>query len=286
MNQSRTNKFHVLKSDSEPMAQWRINLNDIIFGAESRLGKAFDIILIIAILLSVLAVILESIVSPSTQFGRSLYIIEWVFTLAFTIEYGLRLSCVRHPFKYVFSFYGLIDLLSIIPTYLSLFIPGANSLLVIRIFRILRVFRILKLFNYIREAETLAEAMVTGRRKIIVFLYFICTLVVVFGCFMYLIEGTDNGFTSIPRSIYWAIVTMTTVGYGDLTPTTAFGQMIASMMMIIGYAVIAVPTGIYTAELSKAIVRKRDVRGCIGCGKNGHEVESDYCRFCGEKLPE
>jgi voltage-gated potassium channel len=177
-------------------------------------------------------------------------------------------------------------LLSIIPTYLSFFIPGVNSLLVIRIFRILRVFRILKLFNYIREAETLAEAMLTGRRKIMVFLYFVCTLVIVFGCFMYLIEGSDNGFTSIPKSIYWAIVTMTTVGYGDLTPATTIGQIIASLMMIIGYAVIAVPTGIYTAELSKAIVRKRDVRGCIGCGKNGHEVESDYCRFCGEKLPE
>ena len=286
MDELRTSKFHVLKSDTEPMAQWRITLNDVIFGAESKPGKTFDIILIIAILLSVSAVILESIVSISTPLGKNLYIVEWVFTIAFTVEYGLRLLCVRHPLKYALSFYGLIDLLSIIPTYLSLLVPGANSLLVIRIFRILRVFRILKLFHYIREAETLAEAMVAGRRKIIVFLYFICTLVVVFGCVMYLVEGSVNGFTSIPRSIYWAIVTMTTVGYGDLTPTTAFGQLIASMMMIIGYAVIAVPTGIYTAELSKAIVRKRDVRGCVGCGKNGHEVESDYCRYCGEKLPE
>jgi voltage-gated potassium channel len=285
MQDFRTSKFHVLESDNAPMAKWRIRLNDIIFGAESKAGKSFDVLLIIAILLSVTAVMLESINYISITFGGALYIIEWMFTVAFTIEYVLRILCVRQPLKYVFSFYGLIDLLSIIPTYLSLFVPGANSLLVIRIFRILRLFRILKLFAYIKEAEQLAEAMKSGRRKIIVFLYFVCTVVVVFGCVMYLIEGSDNGFTSIPRSIYWAIVTMTTVGYGDLTPNTAFGQFIASIMMIIGYAVIAVPTGIYTAELSQVITKHRDTRGCIGCGKNSHESNSSHCRFCGEELP-
>ncbi|PTY37248.1 ion transporter [Saccharospirillum sp. MSK14-1] len=266
------------------MAGWRLALNDIIFGAESAPGKAFDIALIIAILMSVAAVMLETVGIVQAEHGRTLVRLEWFFTLAFTIEYGLRLLCVRHPWRYATSFFGIVDLLSIIPTYLSLLIPGVNSLLVIRILRILRVFRVLKLFRYLNEAEMLLQAMRTGYRKILVFLYAVITLVIVFGSIMYLIEGPPNGFTSIPRSVYWAIVTLTTVGYGDITPLTPIGQFIASAVMITGYAIIAVPTGIYTAELANQIRIKRDSRGCPGCGKTGHEMDADHCRFCGEAL--
>lgn len=288
MKDSRTSKFHVLETDDDhnAMANWQLTLNDIIFGAESAKGKAFDVCLIIAILLSVLAVMLESISWLGEQYRRPLYLIEWAFTIAFTLEYLMRLSCVRHPLKYAFSFYGIVDLLSIIPTYLSILIPGANTFLVIRILRILRVFRVLKLFSYMQEAEHLVWAMRSSKRKILVFLYFVCTIVVVFGATMYMVEGPENGFTSIPKSIYWAIVTLTTVGYGDVAPSTPFGQMIASATMITGYAIIAVPTGIYTAELTQAMRTRRDARGCIGCGKTGHDLDADYCRFCGTELPE
>lgn len=284
----RPGQFHVLASDQEVhgLRPWQLKLNDIIFGAESPAGKAFDVLLIVAIILSVLAVILESVAPVHDRFGQPLYYLEWGFTLAFTVEYILRLSCVRHPLRYMFSFYGIVDLLSVIPTYLSLIIPGANTLLVIRILRILRVFRILKLFHYVQEAEHLAWAMRASSRKILVFLYVVCTVVVVFGAIMYLVEGPENGFDSILTSIYWAIVTLTTVGYGDITPTTAFGQMIASATMITGYAIIAVPTGIYTAELAQVMRTQRDSRGCLGCGKTGHELDADFCRYCGEKLPE
>ncbi len=288
MSDLRTNKFHVLKSDQEykSLAIWQQQLNDIIFGAESAKGKAFDVILIVAIFISVFAVMLESVSSISANYRLPLNIVEWFFTIAFTIEYVLRLSCVRHPLKYAFSFYGVVDLLSIIPTYLSILIPGANTFLLIRILRILRVFRVLKLFNYMSEAEQLMWAMRSSKRKILVFLYFVCTIVVVFGAIMYLVEGPKNGFTSIPKSIYWAIVTLTTVGYGDLAPTTPVGQLIASATMITGYAIIAVPTGIYTAELTQAMKATRDARGCIGCGKTGHELDAGYCRHCGHPLPE
>lgn len=284
----KASRFQILAEEQEQakLARWQLVVNDIIFGAESKAGKAFDVALIIAILLSVFAVMLESVQSIALNYGVLLYRIEWLFTILFTIEYLLRLSCVRYPLKYATSFYGIVDLLSIIPTYLSLLIPGVNSLLVIRILRILRVFRVLKLFQYMREAEQLVFAMRSSRRKILVFLYVVCTIVVVFGAIMYLIEGPENGFTSVPKSIYWAIVTLTTVGYGDITPTTAVGQLIASATMITGYAIIAVPTGIYTAELSQAMRSYRDARGCIGCGKTGHEADADFCRFCGEELPD
>lgn len=288
MAETRTSKFHVLKTDEDQgsLSAWQLELNDIIFGAESRKGKAFDVFLIVAILISVMAVMLESVTLWGVHYQRPLYMLEWFFTIAFTLEYFLRLSCVRHPLKYAFSFYGIVDLLSIIPTYLSILVPGANTLLVIRILRILRVFRVLKLFSYMQEAEQLVWAMRSSKRKILVFLYFVCTIVVVFGSIMYMVEGPANGFTSIPKSIYWAIVTLTTVGYGDVTPTTPFGQMIASATMITGYAIIAVPTGIYTAELTQAMRAKRDARGCLGCGKTGHELDASYCRHCGSELPE
>ncbi|WP_108124947.1 ion transporter [Saccharospirillum mangrovi] len=286
MSQRRPDRFHIARETDqpEPLAGWRLRLNDIIFGAESPAGKAFDIALIIAILISVMAVMLETVGTVQHQHGGWLVRLEWFFTLAFTLEYGLRLLCVRHPWRYATSFFGVVDLLSIIPTYLSLLIPGVNSLLVIRVLRILRVFRVLKLFRYLNEAEMLLQAMRTGYRKILVFLYAVLTLVIVFGSIMYLIEGPDNGFSSIPRSVYWAIVTLTTVGYGDIAPVTAIGQFIASAVMITGYAIIAVPTGIYTAELANQIRIKRDSRGCPGCGKTGHELDADFCRFCGESL--
>lgn len=286
MSQRRTDHFHIARQTDqpEPMAGWRLALNDIIFGAESAPGKAFDIALIIAILMSVGAVMLETVGVVQARHGQTLVRLEWFFTLAFTVEYGLRLVCVRHPWRYATSFFGIVDLLSIIPTYLSLLIPGVNSLLVIRVLRILRVFRVLKLFRYLSEAEMLLQAMRTGYRKILVFLYAVITMVIVFGSIMYLIEGPAHGFTSIPRSVYWAIVTLTTVGYGDITPLTPIGQFIASAVMITGYAIIAVPTGIYTAELANQIRIKRDSRGCPGCGKTGHEMDADHCRFCGEAL--
>jgi len=287
MARANTNRFHIVQAEAvdSPLAAWQLKLNDIIFGAESRAGKLFDIALIIAIGLSVLAVMLESVAQVRLNYKAVLSFIEWTFTLAFTLEYLLRLSCVRHPLKYAFSFYGIVDLLSIIPTYLTILIPGANTFLVIRILRILRVFRVLKLFSYMREAEQLAWAMRASKRKILVFLYFVSTLVVVFGAIMYLIEGPEHGFTSIPKSIYWAIVTLTTVGYGDVAPATPLGQLIASATMITGYAIIAVPTGIYTAELTQAMRTQRDARGCIGCGITGHEVDAQYCRICGDALP-
>lgn len=286
MSKQRSDRFHIRRQTDqpEPLAAWRLKLNDIIFGAESGPGKAFDVALIIAILISVTAVMLETVGVVQRQHGVWLVRLEWFFTLAFTLEYGLRLLCVRHPLRYATSFFGIVDLLSIIPTYLSLLIPGINSLLVIRILRILRVFRVLKLFRYLSEAEMLLQAMRTGYRKILVFLYVVLTLVIVFGSIMYLIEGPENGFTSIPRSVYWAIVTLTTVGYGDIAPATAIGQFIASAVMITGYAIIAVPTGIYTAELANQIRVRRDSRGCPGCGKTGHEQDADYCRYCGEAL--
>lgn len=286
MGQRRTDRFHIAPSQGEPvpLASWRLTLNDVIFGAESRAGKGFDVLLIIAILMSVMAVMLESVTYVKAQYGSWLIGAEWFFTLAFTIEYALRLVAVRHPWRYATSFYGVVDLLSIIPTYLSVLIPGINSLLVIRILRILRVFRVLKLFRYMSEAEMLVQALKSGRRKVMVFLYSVITIVVVFGSIMYLIEGPANGYTSIPKSIYWAIVTLTTVGYGDISPSTPIGQFIASAVMITGYAIIAVPTGIYTAELANQIRIQRDARGCPGCGKTGHENDADYCRFCGEAL--
>ncbi len=288
MEDARTSKFHILRSEHEsvPLKPWQLLLNDVIFGAESTAGKTFDVLLIIAIIMSVMAVMLESVTYVSVNFGRWLYYLEWAFTIAFTLEYLLRLSCVRYPLKYAFSFYGIVDLLSIIPTFLSIFIAGANTLLVIRILRILRVFRVLKLFSYMQEAEQLAWAMKASRRKILVFLYFVSTIVVVFGSIMYLVEGPANGFTSIPKSIYWAIVTLTTVGYGDVAPSTPLGQLIASATMITGYAIIAVPTGIYTAELTQVMSIKRDAKGCPGCGKTGHELDAIFCRHCGHSMPE
>ncbi|MGB5446710.1 MAG: ion transporter [Psychromonas sp.] len=266
------------------MAAWRTTLHEVIFEADTPMGKAFDILLIVSILVSVIAVMLDSIVAVRLHFGSLLFAIEWLFTIIFTVEYILRLICIGKPFKYAISFYGIVDLLAIIPTFVSLFLPGSHYLLVIRILRILRIFRILKLAPYIGESKVLMKALRASSRKITVFIYTVMTLVVIFGSLMYIIEGGVNGFTSIPRSIYWAIVTLTTVGYGDISPQTVLGQTVASMVMITGYAIIAVPTGIVTVEMSRAFGRQVSTQACPQCSAEGHDADARYCKFCGAAM--
>ncbi len=266
----------------------RQKLNDIIFGAETPMGKLFDVVLIISILLSVTAIMLDSVPGIQLKYGAELFYIEWFFTILFSMEYLTRLFCVRHPILYARSFFGIVDLISIIPTYLSLFIPGAQYMLVIRVLRVLRLFRILKLAEYMGEANILMGALDKSRRKIMVFLYTVLTLVVIFGAMMYMVEGGGNGFTSIPKSVYWAIVTLTTVGYGDIVPQSPIGQALSSAVMIMGYGIIAVPTGIYSAELVKAYRDQDDVNNeaCPTCGKTGHDNDADFCKYCGHSLNE
>lgn len=272
------------EKDTSQLKPWQRALNEVIFGAETIAGKTFDVVLIVMILASVIAVAAESVDSIYKVWGEELYWLEWGFTLIFTVEYLLRIASVKKPSRYIFSFYGLVDLLSILPTYLSLLVTGANTLLVIRILRVLRVFRILKLVEYIGEANLLVEAMQHSYRKILIFLYAVLTMTVIFGTIMYLVEGDEHGFTSIPRSVYWAIVTLTTVGYGDITPHTPLGQLISAMVMISGYAIIAVPTGIYAAEIGEMMRVQKESVACVGCGKSGHEQDAVFCRKCGEKL--
>ena len=267
-----------------PRTSWRAHLHEVIFEADTPLGKAFDVLLIVSILASVTAVMLDSVVSVRAQHGSLLYGIEWFFTLLFSVEYGLRLLSVGRPLKYATSFYGVVDLLAIVPTYLSLLLPGGQYLLVIRILRILRIFRILKLVTYLSEARLLMQALRASGRKIAVFLYTVLTLVVIFGALMYVIEGEAHGFTSIPRSIYWSIVTLTTVGYGDISPQTNLGQMLASVVMIFGYAIIAVPTGIVTVEMSQAFGRKVSTQACPECSAEGHDSDARHCKYCGAML--
>lgn len=262
----------------------REKLHEIIFEADTKIGKTFDVILITSIISSVVVVMLDSVAIVKTKYGSDLYALEWGFTILFTIEYLLRIFCVRKPLKYIFSFLGIIDLLAIIPTYVSMFVPGSQYLIVIRVLRVLRVFRVFKLASYIGETSILIRALKASRRKIIVFLLTILSLVIIFGSLMYLIEGAENGFTSIPRSVYWAIVTMTTVGYGDISPKTGLGQTLASMVMILGYAIIAVPTGIITSELSLAGQKKATTQACPECMAHGHETDAVFCKFCSARL--
>jgi voltage-gated potassium channel len=263
---------------------WRQQLHEIIFGTETKAGKTFDVLLIISILVSVVIVMLDSVNSISTAYGELLYRLEWFFTILFTVEYLLRLVCVGQPLRYAASFFGVIDLLAILPTYLSLILPGSQFLLVIRILRVLRIFRVLKLAKYIGEANLLLRALRASSRKITIFLFTIFTLVIVFGALIYLIEGEENGFTSIPRSIYWAIVTMTTVGYGDISPKTNLGQALAAMVMIIGYSIIAVPTGIVTAEITYQYKKNINNLTCPGCGASDLDDTANYCQHCGTKI--
>lgn len=263
---------------------WRDSVHEIIFEADTPAGKAFDVGLITLIIFSVLVVMLESVEPIRLEHGELLRLAEWFFTIAFTIEYVLRLVSVDRPMKYAYSFFGMVDLLAIIPTYLSVLIPGTQFLLVIRLLRILRVFRVLKLAKYIVEADVLKAALVASRRKITVFLFAIVILVVILGSLMYLIENTEDGFTSIPRSIYWAIVTLTTVGYGDISPQTPLGQTVASAIMILGYAILAVPTGIVSVEFARATDLPVSTRACHTCSREGHDLDAIYCKYCGEAL--
>lgn len=265
----------------------REKLYRIIFEADTSAGKTFDVLLLIAILLSVVVVMLETTNNFGSQHYDLLRAIEWVLTAFFTIEYVLRLYCVLKPWKYAKSFYGIIDLLAILPTYLSLIVVGSQSLLVIRALRLLRVFRIFKLAKYMRQGRMIAVAMRRSAPKIAVFILFITLLVVIIGSIMYLVEGSVNeAFDSIPRSVYWAIVTLTTVGYGDISPVSDLGQFLAALVMMLGYSVIAVPTGIVTVEMARtgAPSQRHINHACHSCGKEGHEGDAVYCKYCGSHL--
>ena len=258
-------------------------LHEVIFEADTPAGKAFDVSLLALILLSVLAVMLDSVSWVNEEYGDRMRVVEWVFTIVFTIEYLLRLYSVRRPLQYAFSFFGLVDLVAIIPTYLSLVVAGTQSLVVIRALRLLRVFRVLKLAQYLGEADELLRALRASRAKITVFLGTVLTVVLIMGSAMYLIEGEKAGFTSIPTGMYWAIVTMTTVGYGDITPTTVLGQMLSALLMIMGYGIIAVPTGIVSAELVR-VPKAVSTQACPSCSAEGHDHDATHCKFCGHKL--
>ncbi len=267
-----------------PNHNWRYKIHEVIFEADTPAGKTFDVVLIFSIIASVIAVMLDSVASIRESHQTLLYSIEWFFTILFTIEYILRLLCIGRPSQYAKSFFGIVDLLAILPTYISLVMPGTQYLLVIRLLRILRVFRVLKLVQYVGEAQMLMTALRASRRKITVFIFTVLTLVIIFGSLMYVIEGEKNGFTSIPRSAYWAIVTLTTVGYGDISPQTNAGQLLACVIMIMGYGIIAVPTGIVTAELAYAKHEKINTQACPECSAEGHDNDAEYCKFCGAKL--
>ncbi|MBC6401748.1 MAG: ion transporter [Ekhidna sp.] len=265
----------------------RKRLYIIIFETDTRVGRLFDIILLWAILLSVFGVMLESVKEIKQPYGTFLLMAEWAFTILFTIEYLLRLFISRSPGKYAFSFLGIIDLLALLPSYITLFVSGGSYLIVIRSIRLLRVFRILKLGRYLREASVLTDALTASRHKILVFLGAVTTLVLITGTLMYMIEGSGGGFTSIPRSIYWAIVTVTTVGYGDIAPQTIIGQITASILMLMGYAIIAVPTGIVTSEIvnaEKGKIKEENQIICSSCGLNAHDPDAKFCKSCGNKL--
>ncbi len=267
-----------------PRPGWRARWHEIIFEAETPAGKAFDLGLLLAILLSVSAVLLESVAGVRAIYGAELRAIEWFFTILFTVEYIARLTTVGRPMRYALSFFGVVDLLAIVPTYLSVMLPGAQSLIVIRALRLLRVFRVLKLVHFVGEARILRTALNASMRKIIVFLGAVLTLVLIIGAVMYLVEGPEHGFTNIPESIYWAIVTMTTVGYGDIAPGTVIGRVLASIVMIIGYGIIAVPTGIVTVEMATARKRPISTQVCPDCAGEGHDPDAVHCKYCGARL--
>jgi len=262
----------------------RERLREVIFGHLTPAGKAFDVVLIGLIIASVLVVMLDSVQTFHIAHGRLLRLTEWGFTVVFTLEYMLRLWCAPKAVRYARSFFGIVDLIAILPTYLSLVVPGGQALLAVRVLRLLRVFRVLKLAQYVSEAAVLMRALRASRAKITVFVAGVVTLVVTLGSLMYLVEGAENGFTSIPKSVYWAIVTLTTVGYGDIAPQTTLGQGLAAMIMLLGYAIIAVPTGIVTVEIGSAARKAAEERGCPHCDLTGHDSDARYCKRCGWKI--
>jgi voltage-gated potassium channel len=253
-----------------PSGSWRARLYDIVFESDTPAGRIFDLVVMLLIVSSVLVVMLDSVAPLARQYGRLFYVLEWVFTVLFTIEYALRLSCVRKPFAYAFSFFGVVDLLAVLPTYVAAFAPELAVLVDVRVLRLLRIFRVLKLGAYMDEFHFLAQAFADSRRKILVFLSAVFTAVLISGTVMYVVEGPENGFTSIPVSLYWAVTTMTTVGFGDITPHTTVGRSLASLMMLLGWGVLAVPTGIVTAEMTARHART--------------DSSSDVCRHCGRAL--
>ncbi len=265
--------------------KFKEDLYIIVFEADTRAGKAFDILLLILIIISILLVSLESVKSIAQEYQTTLFYLEWIVTVFFSIEYILRIYMVRNKFAYIFSYYGIIDFLSVLPSYMGLFISGAHGLVVIRALRLLRIFRILKLSRYVQDSKIIVDALKASRTKISVFLFAVIMLVIIIGTTMYLVEGEESGFGSIPEGIYWAIVTLTTVGYGDIAPTTNLGRFIASFVMILGYGVIAVPTGIVTAEISNSS-RKKDITTlvCDECLYEGHDSDASYCKRCGAKI--
>ena len=274
------------KSDNNKN-NWRVRLHDIIYEADTNEGKLFDIILIFAIIISILLVMLESVHSIDQKYHGFLYTSEWVITVLFTFEYIARIISIKKPKKYIFSFYGIIDFLATIPMYLSLFLLDAHALLALRALRLLRVFRILKLTRYLGARKTISNAIINSRQKIAVFLFSVFVLTIILGTVMYLIEGPENGFNNIPHSMYWAIVTLTTVGYGDISPSTPLGQFIASIVMILGYGIIAVPTGIVTSELTKGEeFIQTNTKHCQNCCEDEHLDNSEFCHKCGSKLNE
>ncbi len=274
----------------ESLSGWRKVAFEVIFEADTPAGKWFDVVLILCIVASVAVVMLDSVDGIHKSHGRLLNVLEWFFTILFTIEYILRLVCVGNPARYAVSFFGVVDLLAIVPAYAGLALAGTQYLTVIRILRVLRIFRVLKLGECVDEANVLKRALIASRKKIFVFIFTVLTMVVIIGSIIFLIEGEliegeDNGFTSIPKSVYWAIVTLTTVGYGDLSPQTSFGQLLASMVMILGYSIIAVPTGIMTVELTQAAKDKKITsQTCAECSKQGHDPDATHCKYCGGKL--
>ncbi len=267
-------------------SKWRSRLQEVIFEADTNAGKKFDVALLIAIGISVFIVMLESVPSLNERFHNAFYIVEWGFTIIFTIEYLLRIISVKNPIKYIFSFYGIVDLLSILPTFIGIYFTTSHSIRIIRILRLMRVFRVLKLIGFVSQAQILKNALKASRQKIMVFLLAVVILVVILGTMMYMVESPDDGFTSIPRSIYWAIVTLTTVGYGDITPQTVPGQSLASIIMIIGYAIIAVPTGIVTSEIMRSDKAKikTNTQACANCNFDDHDDDAQFCKKCGNKL--
>jgi voltage-gated potassium channel len=264
---------------------WREKIHSIIYESATPAGKAFDVSLLFLIVTSILVVMLDSVESLHNRYGTLFLTLEWTYTILFTLEFILRLICIRKPLRFIFSFFGIIDILSVLPTYLGLFYAGAQTLLVVRGLRLLRVFRIFKLRHYVNEMQFLLQAIKGSIRKISIFMLMVFTTVIVLGSVMYLVERGKNGFTSIPDSIYWAIVTITTVGYGDISPVTPLGKFVASVIMLMGYGIIAVPTGIITTEMAIAARSKNhSTEACPHCGREGHEEDAAYCKYCGAKL--
>jgi voltage-gated potassium channel len=265
-------------------APWRRRLHEIIFEADTRAGRAFDVALLVTIVVSVVVVVLESVRSLRSAHGPAFLAFEWLITSLFTVEYVLRLISVSRPLRFATSFYGIVDLAAVVPTYLGLLVPDTHYLLIVRALRLLRVFRILKLAEFLREARQLQQALRESRRKIAVFLFTVLTIVLIVGALMYVVEGEEHGFVDIPTSIYWAIVTLTTVGYGDLAPETPLGKVLASVVMLLGYGILAVPTGIVTVELAKAARAPISTQACPACGRDGHDADAVHCKFCGAPL--